>query len=292
MTEQSTRNESVTGCRDSAEYPFLLEITRGRTQNPLRPITHERFLIGAGERCDLRLGGADMPPLHSILYVDGIDVWIDSIADGPELKVNGQATRSAHLADGDQIELGTFQLALRDTGAESPPPILQAFSADDFEDEPEIDPSTLTPAELIELIEQEEELIEEFEARKRMGIETLMKTLRDSQGETEPQRQLEIQQPKIAEPQVTQPETTGRPRDLLVELETAIASLTRFAEELEQRASRLSHQDFQRTAATLLDFQQQIIGRLDSVLAKVAEGRQSRQTARPLPASRPHRDVA
>lgn len=282
MTEHSTLKESASGTSESAEYPFLLEITRGRTQNPLRPITHERFLIGAGERCDLRLGGTDMPPLHSILYVDGIDVWVDAIADRPELKVNGQATRSAHLSDGDELKLGTFQLALRDTGAETPPPILQAFSADDFDDEPEIDPSTLSPAELIELIEQEEELIEEFEARKRMGIETLMKTLRETQPEAESAPQSAIQ--RSAE--------TGRPRDLLVELETAISSLTRFAEELEQRASRLSHQDFQRTAATLLDFQQQIIGRLDAVLAKVAEGRQSKQSARPLPASRHHRDVA
>lgn len=278
MTEQSTHKELTSGYSDSAEYPFLLEITRGRTQNPLRPITHERFLIGAGERCDLRLGGADMPALHSILYVDGVDVWVDAIADGPELKVNGEAVRSTHLADGDELELGTFQLALRDTGAETPPPILQAFSADDFEEGPEIDPSTLSPAELIELIEQEEELIEEFEARKRMGIETLMKTLHD----TQPEGESTIKVPEPAE--------AGRPRDLMVELEAAIGSLTRFAEELEQRASKLSHQDFQRTAATLLDFQQQIVGRLDAVLAKVAEGRQSKQTARPLPQQR--RDVA
>jgi len=280
MTEQSTHKDSTPGHSDSSEYPFLLEITRGRTQNPLRPITHERFLIGAGERCDLRLGGDDMPPLHSILYIDGIDVWVDAIAEHPELKVNGQGVRSAHLTDGDELELGTFQLALRDTGAETPPPVLQAFSADDFEDEPEIDPSTLSPAELIELIEQEEELIEEFEARKRMGIETLMRTLHETQPDTEPAIK------------VTEPATPARPRDLLVELEAAIGSLTRFAEELEQRASRLSHQDFQRTAATLLDFQQQMIGRLDAVLAKVAAGRQPRQTARPQPASRRHRDVA
>jgi hypothetical protein len=287
MTEQSVHTGAAFGCHESAEYPFLLEITRGRTQNPLRPITRERFLIGAGERCDLRLGGADMPPLHSILYVDGVDVWIDSIADGPELKVNGQVTRSAHLADGDEIELGTFQLALRDTGAETPPPILQAFSADDFEDEPGIDPSTLSPAELIELIEQEEELIEEFEARKRMGLETLMKALRGSQGEPVPQRQIEIRRPQHAGEGAA-----GRSRDLLIELEAAIASLTRFAEELEQRASRLSHQDFQRTAATLLDFQQQMIGRLDAVLARVAEARQPKRVTEPLQTPPPRRDVA
>ncbi|MBI1312420.1 hypothetical protein GC176_14105 [bacterium] len=277
MTEQHTHTDPAPRHNDSVEYPFLLEITRGRTQNPLRPITHERFLIGAGERCDLRLGGSDMPPLHSILYVDGIDVWIDMIADGPELKVNGQATRSTHLADGDELEVGAFQLALRDTGAETPPPILQAFSVDDFDDEPEIDPSTLSPAELIELIEQEEELIEEFEARKRMGIETLMKTLRDTQPNEEP-----IPQPKIEQCPVSE-----RPRDLLVELESAIESLTRFAEELEQRALRLSHRDFQKTAATLLDFQQQIIGRLDAVLAKVAESRNAKSAPPPR-----HRDVA
>lgn len=282
MTEQSTHKDLASRHNDSAEYPFLLEITRGRTQNPLRPITHERFLIGAGERCDLRLGGSEMPPLHSILYVDGVDAWIDAIADDPELKVNGLPTRSAHLADGDQLEVGTFQLALRDTGAESPPPILQAFSADDFETEAEVDPSTLSPAELIELIEQEEELIEEFEARKRMGIETLMRTLHESQPDAEPLEQLRTEQ---------RPDTE-RPRDLLVELEAAISSLTRFAEELEQRASRLSHQDFQRTAATLVDFQQQIIGRLDAVLAKVTEGHKPNTSAKPLPSPQHRRDVA
>lgn len=267
---------------DPAEFPFLLEITRGRTQNPLRPITHERFLIGAGERCDLRLGGSDMPVLHSILYVDGVDVWIDTIADSPELKVNGQVTRSAHLADGDELEVGKFQLTLRDTGSETPPPALQAFSADDFDEEPQVDPSTLTPAELIELIEQEEELIEEFEARKRMGIESLMQTL--LQG-AEATTLSTVSREHAAK------HRSGA-RDLLHELESAIASLTRFAEELEARAVRLSRSDFQQTAATLLDFQQQIIGRLDDVLARVAEGRRSGSAEPPLPPVRRRRDVA
>ncbi len=278
MTDHSTLNDSTPRNDDSVEFPFQLEITRGRTQNPLRPITHERFLIGAGERCDLRLGGQDMPPLHSIVHIDGVDVWIDVIADGPELKVNGEPTQSASLVDGDEFEIGTFHLALRDTGADSPPPILQAFTADDVDDEPAIDPSTLSPAELIELIEQEEELIEEFEARKRMGLETLMQNLRDSQNEETEQ---------AAPAHITPQPAPERPRDLLVELETALSSLTRFAEELEQRASKLSHRDFQRTAATLLDFQQQIIGRLDAVLVKVSENRKSK----PVPQQR-HRDVA
>ncbi|MHC4877242.1 MAG: FHA domain-containing protein [Planctomycetota bacterium] len=278
MTDHSTLKDSTPRHDDSAEFPFQLEITRGRTQNPMRPITHERFLIGAGERCDLRLGGNDMPPLHSIVHVDGIDVWIDVIADGPELKVNSESTRSANLADGDEIEIGTFQLALRDTGADSPPPILQAFNTDSIDGEPEIDPSTLSPAELIELIEQEEELIEEFEARKRMGLETLMQNLRDSQQDTTTQ---------AIPPHVASRPAKERPQDLLIELESAISSLTRFAEELEQRASKLSHRDFQRTAATLLDFQQQIIGRLDAVLAKVSDNRKPK----PVPHQH-HRDVA
>ena len=290
MPDHSTLKESTPRHNDSAEFPFQLEITRGRTQNPVRPITHERFLIGSGERCDLRLGGDDIPPLHSILHVDGIDVWIDVIGDGPALKINGEPAKSASLIDGDEIEIGTFHLALRDTGADAPPPILQAFSADDFDDEPAIDPSTLSPAELIELIKQEEELIEEFEARKRMGLETLMKSLREVQSDdVQPASQTRPAAPQIeSRPAQSEPQpATGRPRDLMVELEAAISSLTRFAEELEQRATKLSHRDFQRTAATLLDFQQQIIGRLDAVLAKVSENRRSRPSS-----PHRHRDVA
>src|SRR5690349_7584916 len=49
---------------------FFIEIHRGRTEFPSRPIGLQQFLIGAGVECDLRLGGTQMPAVHSRLFVE------------------------------------------------------------------------------------------------------------------------------------------------------------------------------------------------------------------------------
>src|SRR4051812_43150982 len=84
----------------------VLEVCRGRTEHPLRPVHSERFLIGSSPRCDLRLGGEDMPPLHSLIVIDGTDVWLEAVAPRPHLVVNDRPQSSVRLADGDHIRVG------------------------------------------------------------------------------------------------------------------------------------------------------------------------------------------
>ena len=250
-------------CETASQSPLVFEITRGRTESPLRPISRDRFLIGAGERCDLRLGGEGMPAVHSVVHIEGDEIWLETLADSPEIRVNGRLIRSAALEPGDELEIGSFSLTLHRTSSAEPVQVPRIYGAPVSEILAEeelanpLDVEELTARQLVDLIDQEEALIEEFEARRQMGAQALMDVVKerfaDTAAEDEP----------VADEQAT-------PSQLLGELQAAILSLNEFAQEFEQKTERLSHPETQRVANSLLDFQQQIVSRLDGVLEKIA----------------------
>jgi hypothetical protein len=252
----------------TSESPLVFEITRGRTQSPLRPVSRDRFLIGAGERCDLRLGGKGMPAVHSVVHVDGREIWLETLADSPDVRVNGRLTRSAALEPGDDLEIGSFSLTLHRTTSDEPVQAPRIYGASvseilsDAELANPLDVEELTARQLVDLIDQEEALIEEFEARRRMGAQALMDVVRQRFADTDTDTDAEDEQPVAEEP--------ASPRQLLGELQAAIISLNEFAQEFEQRTEKLSQPETQRVANSLLDFQQQIVSRLDGVLEKIA----------------------
>lgn len=247
----------------ASESPLVFEITRGRTQSPFRPVNHDRFLIGAGERCDLRLGGEGMPAVHSVVHIDGREVWLETLVDSPEIRVNGRLTRSAALEPGDELEIGSFGLTLHRTTAHErvPAPRIYGAPVSDILAEEELtnplDVEELTARQLVDLIDQEEALIEEFEARRRMGAQALMDAVKQRFSDTDTDDELVV-------------EEKATPGQLLGELQAAIISLNEFAQEFEQRTGKLSQPETQRVANSLLDFQQQIVSRLDGVLEKIA----------------------
>lgn len=95
---------------------------------PFRPLSPGLFLIGSGPSCDLRLGEAGIPAIHSVIDVSKDAAKIFRIAREPELVINGEAVDSAKLHGGDLIEVGVFRAAWQ--------PLQEAFtvvSADDVE---------------------------------------------------------------------------------------------------------------------------------------------------------------
>ncbi len=149
-----------------------LEVRRGRTRTPRRPIRSRRFLIGAGSNCQLQLGGEGIPLLHSILLVDEDGIHIYAVVPAPELVVNGVPQQSAPLRDGDSIRIGLFEFALRveEAAALAPLPVPgqgdepAAAEVDDL-----LNLSRLSAAELVERIEHEHHRLEQFEAARRAG---------------------------------------------------------------------------------------------------------------------------
>src|SRR5438445_6580351 len=107
---QSRSASADTGVSDrsslSLPVHLVLEVTRGRTRFPRRPVTSPRFLIGAGSTCDLRLGGERMPALHSMITLSGREITLEAIAAEPALTVNGRLVQTTNLHDSDAIDVG------------------------------------------------------------------------------------------------------------------------------------------------------------------------------------------
>jgi hypothetical protein len=155
---------------------LVLEVTKGYTRFPRRPVNHPRFLIGAGSTCDLRLGGEGMPALHSLITVTGREITLEAIAATPALTVNGRQIQTTLLHDGDIIGVGEVELLARfeagqtPTGAQMIPTAAAAIDADRPAAE-------LSAAELVDRIEEEEKQVEEFEARQRTGAHALVQAI-------------------------------------------------------------------------------------------------------------------
>ena len=51
-----------------------------------------------------------MPPLHSLVFIDGPDVWLEALAPSPVIELNGRPTVASRIVDGDHIRIGSFEL--------------------------------------------------------------------------------------------------------------------------------------------------------------------------------------
>lgn len=90
-----------------------LEILRGRARNKLRRIEVPVYLIGSARDCDLVLADADFPEVHTYLYVNRGGVSVRRIAESPALAVDGRNVQSATIADGQTLQIGRYEFAVR-----------------------------------------------------------------------------------------------------------------------------------------------------------------------------------
>jgi hypothetical protein len=233
---------------------LFFQITRGRTMHPTRPIIRNRFLIGSGEWCDLRLGGA-MPVLHSVLRVDGISVWLEAVVDAPPLHVNGRAIGSCELNDGDEISIGAFTLKLCDARDVQHEALMKPIDIEELlglERDEEEDVSELSAAELLQRIERDEQLVEEFQKRRDLGSTALLERL---------EHELDSES--------AQADPEDQTLQVLRELQSAMSELNELASELKLQSGEMTGEEFSQATSSLLDFQQDVVGRLDSVLTRI-----------------------
>lgn len=277
------------GRAQSEQGPLLyLEILRGRTRFPRRPVIDRRFLIGGDGNCQLRLGGDDVPPLHSILHVDGRDVWLDALADAPPLTVNGRVERSVRLREDDTVRIGSIEFVVRCIQAErvekpehEAPTGEASRSGNEATEAPDPDAKKLSVAQLVERLEREQQLVEEFETGRQRGAESLLHVARaraeslvanrGPAGSTEPAA---ASTGVVAAYPTRKPVQAGaataddlQPR-LLEEIEELIRHLNQFSDELDRRAEDLTDREAsdEQAAAALLDAQQTLAAQLDRVL--------------------------
>ena len=110
---------SVSGpLRDlSAIFPpesvACLQLADNGRRFPFRALAPGLFLIGSGPSCDLRLGEAGVPSLHSMIRIDESGAEVVLLCDGPPLFVRGAPVPCADLTDGDLLEIGEFRAVYR-----------------------------------------------------------------------------------------------------------------------------------------------------------------------------------
>lgn len=241
--------------------PITLEVVRGKTRFPRRKITEGNFLIGADSDCDLRLGGDEMPPLHSVIHLEQSGAWLESLAPAPTLSVNGHSVRAHHLEDGDRIRIGEFEFL-----AHYVLPTVRADHAVPDDSDAHILPmladdgdnllnlGELSPAELVELIEREEAQVREFETRRALGAAALWQAVQEQIEELDAEHD-------EAPLRLANPEPTQLPRQV-AQLRTL----------LDARMQGLMKQEalFTAAASQLLDAQQSLAQQIESLLQQLA----------------------
>ena len=259
---------------------LVLEVTRGQTRFRHRPVNQPRFLIGAGSTCDLRLGGERMPALHSIITVHPHEIHLEAIAAQPPLAVNGRAVQQAMIADGDVIGIGEVELLARLVAGPAPAPAQATLTPRIDVDRPVAE---LSAAELVELIEQEEREIEDFESRQRAGAEALVDALvarnRRAAGPAQPdagsQRPIPAPHFLSKRPQILAAQTRQSHADegrFQHDLEQLGRQLTALSHELKHSSERATEREAHYAAAAdvLLDAQYKLVSQLEGLLGQVS----------------------
>ena len=252
---------------------YSLEITKGKTEFPIRPLQDNRLTIGAGSCCGLQLAGHDMPILHTVIQIDNQDVMIKAISPQPKLLLNGTPIHGSTLSDGDLITIGPIEFKFHLTCPQTVTSISSAgLSGSPLETSVHITPDKrdhsmtnettlkdLSASELVDLLEQDFQLIEQFESRREQGAAALLSHIHQTKEEQD--EQLEAQESLSELEQF----------ELLSDLEGMMEELTKFSEALHQRADLLTTREkqYEVAAASLLETQEKLASQLDRTLDHV-----------------------
>lgn len=248
-----------------AETPKLyLEIVKGSTQFPNRPIYEGAFLIGSGSNCDLRIGGPDTPVVHSVVRAEDGDVHIESLSRKPVLRVNGTPCERIELANGDRIQIGSIQMIAKFQLAAVAPAL--AVSPDPAEE----DISRLPADRLIELLERDLALVEEHDLNESAGAERLLEAAKRA-GTT----------PHMVEEDVQIVDPDEDLRDDHAEAEQLILALNRIADDLNTRVDHIQKKEevYSEAAEDLLAMQNRFATLLERVLERLDSHAQRRRSA-------------
>ncbi len=254
---------------------MMLEICRGRTRFPQRPISGPRYFIGSGAGCDLRLGGSDFPAIHSLIQTRENGVWFETLAAAPAARINGELTNGEWLRDGDRIEIGAFQFLAHVVPLLPPSAIVDADTGA-LPDQMEVQVSELSATELADRLDVEMHQVERFQIGRRAGAHALLQALR--------RRSLVPDQPAAraipAMPSLPWPTASAAAQhEFQADLDRLCKDLEELTSTLERRSETISQREFQfaQAAEALLETQRQLVTQLESALEHAAQLSESRE---------------
>jgi chromosome segregation ATPase len=102
----------------SARTGIRLEVRLPNTSPTAYEVGPGGFLVGGVPGCDLRLPGADLPPLACLICPALDGALVRRLSPVHPVALNGQAVTAARLADGDRLRVGPAEIVVR---IETPP---------------------------------------------------------------------------------------------------------------------------------------------------------------------------
>jgi hypothetical protein len=265
-------NPQEAGCLGSGgpAAGVFLEIGRGRTAHRRRPVQSPRFLIGSSPRCDLCLGGAEIPPLHSMICVAGAEVWLEAMADSPELWVNGRPEKSLRLKDQDRLRIEPFELIVHlpanasATAQSLAPPVADSVEGDADTTEA----GDLSALELVERIEAATELVNDFEQRSRLGMESLLSAVEERQNRMVASAAVPPRSTVLPMSQTPHPED----QSALDDLESLVGQISEVVAQLEKRSGLHFRREagYRDAVSSLFETQDRLSRQLEVLLRRVA----------------------
>jgi hypothetical protein len=256
---------------------MILEICKGLTRFPQRPISGPRFFIGSGPGCDLRLGGESFPAIHSLIQTRENGVWFETLAAEPLVRLNGELTRGEWLRDGDRIEIGAFQFLARLLPQLPPTAVNGAIRT---VGRPAEQLAELSAMELAERLEGELGHVERFEQGRNAGAQALLQALKRQSHTTEIRQTAQIKpaagRPQHAETQVSQTVSQAE-GEFQLDLERLCRDLEELTNVLERRSETISNREIQfaQAAESMVEAQRELISQLESALDTAAHLRDS-----------------
>ena len=225
-----------------------------------------------------------MPALHSIITVSGRDICLEAIAAEPPLSVNGRVIHTANLHDGDLIAVGEVELLARFEAGHSPVGA-QMSKTPPTHDDGERHVSELTAAELVDLIDQEQREIDDFQQRQQDGAHALVSALMGRARRRAMARPTDAgirapvpaphflsKRPQILAAQTRKPQHADNPDPILQsELDALGRQLTTLSQELKGNSRRAAQREAQFEAATeeLLETQDKLVTQLEVLIDRV-----------------------
>ena len=98
---------------DQARLPEVaLEFLNGQTRQPFWPVRSTLALVGRLPGCQVRLIEASVSRFHCSLLRTPLGVWVIDLLGREGVRVNGERLRQARLEDGDQLQVGRFQIRI------------------------------------------------------------------------------------------------------------------------------------------------------------------------------------
>jgi chromosome segregation ATPase len=96
-----------------------LELRQGTNRPTLYEVAEVGFLIGTVPGCDLRLPGADLPPVLCLIARHTNGAILRKLVPTLPILVNGKPVSSGVLAHGDRVTLGAVELLVQAAGIET-----------------------------------------------------------------------------------------------------------------------------------------------------------------------------